>query len=50
MRDTQREAETEGEAGFSQGAGYRTQSPDLGSRPERNGDAQPPSYPGIPIN
>ena len=48
MRDTQREAETEGEAGSSQGAQCGTRSPDLGICPESKADAQPLSHPGVP--
>ena len=50
-RHTEREAETqgEGEADSSQGAQYGTQSPDQGSQPEPKADAQPLSYPGIPM-
>ena len=50
MRDTQRVAETEGEAGSSQGAQCGTRSPDRGSHPEPKADAQPLNYSGIPKN
>ena len=48
MRDTQREAETqgEGEAGSSEGARCGTRF--LGSGPEPKADAQPLSHPGVP--
>ena len=50
MRDTQREAETEGEAGSPQGARCGTRSRFPGSRPELKADAQLLSHPGIPTN
>ena len=47
MRDTQREAEAEGEAGSREpDAGLDPRTP--GSRPEPKADAQPLSHPGIP--
>ena len=49
MRDSEREAETgaEGEAGSPWGAQYKTQSQDLGSRPEQKVtlNAEPPRSP-----
>ena len=48
MRATEREAETQEEAGSSQGAQWGTQSPDLGSRTEPKADTQPLSYQGVP--
>ena len=48
MNDTERQTQTEGEAGSPQGAGCGIQSPDPGSCPEPKGDAQPLSHPGVP--
>ena len=51
MSDTEggRETGGKGEAGSLQGARCGTQSPDLGSHPERKADAQTLSRPGVPI-
>ena len=51
MRDTEREAETqaEGEAGSLQGTSAGLNPRILESRPEQKTDAQPLSYPDIPL-
>ena len=48
MRDTERQAQAEGEAGSTQGARLRTRSQASRITPWAQGDTKPLSHPGCP--